>query len=717
MKLNHELRETYKKPGYRFIGLRGKLLLATLTLFILPLAGLSYLKELELFLKHNHSESVLVIAKTISSVFRDNASLITQNHLTQSSQAPIYCHSLSHKKYIDGYSDDWFSLQNRQKYFYPDINHSNPLNKNMSLLCANDEQYYYFLVTVKKVKPNENESFGQIDFIKNKRNHSISFQYLDYAHQIQNYNFKLTSPGWVTGQLSSPFLKGSKKRIQAQWQENKQGFILEFKIPVGRINHYMAFKLQQVDDITENETDKMDTIITTATLNELLSPAEQLNPILMTDPLSIIKLDQLVPTNTRLWLLNKEQYISAKSNKSFHSSKTKTNDFSLLALYRRFYLLITDYPEQQSFYGSNQAQINSQAIQQTLKGQSTTDWLDSPHNDKMVLSVATPIFDNDNSIIGTLVLEQANETLLALQDKTFERILFLTLVLFFSIVLILLFLSSRLLKRIIKLRDDTNLALSNDGIISNQLYRNDNDEIGDLARSFSTLLSRVDHNQQYLRSLSGKLSHELRTPLTIIKSSLENMETSCFSDDNKKYAQRANDGCIRLSNLLNRMSEASRLEQSINSIEKEDIEIVGFMQNYIETLRVANNNTEIIFQTSLTQLHSKVSPELIAQLLDKLFSNAFSFHKDLTPIRLSLTIENKEILIEINNFGDLIESDKLNSIFSSLTSYRTKKGQDVHLGLGLYICNLICQFHNGQIKAINHKNNHSVSFIVNIPIK
>lgn len=728
-----------RKRGFRLIGLRGKLLLATLALFILPIAGLSYLKELELFLKKNHAESVLVIAKTISSVFRDNSSLITLNQLTQSPYQAIYCHSLRDNKIIDGFGDDWFALQNRQQYFYPTTNNAihptknaskkslpssvkrNADDNNLSLLCANDEQYYYFLITVNKPAIEKAAAFGQVDFINNHAFNAINFQYLDYAHRVQDYNFKLISPGWVNGQPNDSLLHSSKKQIPAEWQENNQGFVLEFKIPISRINRYMAFKLQKSKHLLSNrQTSEMQTLIATAPAIELLKSSDQLNPVIQADPLSVLKLEQLVPQNTRLWLLNKHQYISAKTAQSFNSDTELNNEYSLLALYRRFYLIIMNYPEQQSFYGSNQAQIDSSAIQLTLKGISSADWLDTPHSDKMVLSVTTPVYDNDSNVIGTLVLEQNNETLLALQDKTFERILFLTLILFFSIALILLFLSTRLLKRIINLRDDTNLALSNDGVISNQLYRNDNDEVGDLARSFSTLLSRIDQNNQYLRSLSGKLSHELRTPLTIIKSSLENMDPLSLSDDNKKYTLRANEGCTRLANLLNRMSEASRLEQSINAIEKEKIEMVNFLASYIDAQRAAAANDkktiEILFQTSLNQLTVNISPELIAQLLDKLFSNAISFHKENTPVSLKLTREKNELKIEINNYGDLIDKNKLNSIFTSLTSYRTKNAQDVHLGLGLYISRLICEFHNGHLKAVNNEQNQSVSFILSMPI-
>ncbi|MCU7800170.1 MAG: hypothetical protein KZQ70_08505, partial [gamma proteobacterium symbiont of Lucinoma myriamae] len=157
------------KHSFRLIGLRGKLLLVTLLLFILPIAGFNYLHELELFLKKNHSESVLDVAKILASVFRDNASLISLNRLSQSANTPIYCHSLKTPKIIDGFSDDWFTLQNRQQHFLPAFNTQiNPDHKKLSLLCTNDTYYYYFLISINKQKNKALNSFGKIDFKQNK---------------------------------------------------------------------------------------------------------------------------------------------------------------------------------------------------------------------------------------------------------------------------------------------------------------------------------------------------------------------------------------------------------------------------------------------------------------------------------------------------------------------------------------------------------------------
>ena len=52
------------------------------------------------------------------------------------------------------------------------------------------------------------------------------------------------------------------------------------------------------------------------------------------------------------------------------------------------------------------------------------------------------------------------------------------------------------------------------------------DEIGDLSRSFTTVLGRLARYNAYLEALAGRLSHELRTPVAVVRSSLENLHAA-----------------------------------------------------------------------------------------------------------------------------------------------------------------------------------------------
>ena len=94
------------------------------------------------------------------------------------------------------------------------------------------------------------------------------------------------------------------------------------------------------------------------------------------------------------------------------------------------------------------------------------------------------------------------------------------------------------------------------------------DEVGDLSRSFSRLLGRLAQHHGYLETMASRLSHELRTPIAVVRSSLENLQLDPLPEQSQAYIERANAGLTRLTRILSRMSEATRMEQALASTER-----------------------------------------------------------------------------------------------------------------------------------------------------
>ena len=52
------------------------------------------------------------------------------------------------------------------------------------------------------------------------------------------------------------------------------------------------------------------------------------------------------------------------------------------------------------------------------------------------------------------------------------------------------------------------------------------DEIGDLSRSFASVLARLSEYASYQEKMASRLSHELRTPIAVVRSSLDNLKAA-----------------------------------------------------------------------------------------------------------------------------------------------------------------------------------------------
>jgi K+-sensing histidine kinase KdpD len=108
--------------------------------------------------------------------------------------------------------------------------------------------------------------------------------------------------------------------------------------------------------------------------------------------------------------------------------------------------------------------------------------------------------------------------------------------------------------------------------------------------------------------------------------------------------------------------------------------------------------------------------ELIAQMLDKLVSNAIDFHAPTTPIVIRIDEHDNNLVLSVLNQGQTLPEQMQDNLFESMVSVRDKKAETPHLGLGLYIVRLIVDFHEGQVRALNRKDIGGVEIRVTLPL-
>lgn len=320
----------------------------------------------------------------------------------------------------------------------------------------------------------------------------------------------------------------------------------------------------------------------------------------------------------------------------------------------------------------------------------------------VVLSAAHPIWSGDQ-VLGAVVVEESTHSIQSLRTRALERLLLLTLAGFvFAAVLVFGF-ASRLSSRIRRLRDEAENAIDARGRITPiSAGSQARDEIGDLSRSFSTLLQRLSRNQTYLESMASRLSHELRTPIAVVRSSLENLHAEPLPERALTYMERAEAGLSRLSRILSRMSEATRMEQALAATDSERFDLRTVVAECVSGYRTAY--PAHAFESVLPQYPVWVNgmPDLAAQMLDKLVENAADFAHPNSPIVIDLRFLATTAALSVTNHGPQLPPELEGRLFESMVSARKRDGGgEPHLGLGLYVARMIAAFHGGRLYAAN----------------
>jgi signal transduction histidine kinase len=163
------------------------------------------------------------------------------------------------------------------------------------------------------------------------------------------------------------------------------------------------------------------------------------------------------------------------------------------------------------------------------------------------------------------------------------------------------------------------------------------------------------------------------------------------------------------------MAEATRLEQTLRQSERESFDARAVLAGCVSGYAAAYPARRFELRMDEAAVPLAGSPELFAQMLDKLAANAVDFSSGDEPVRVVLERQEDGAIIRMSNTGPLLPRDMQERLFESMVSVRKESGSGPHLGLGLYIARLIAQFHGGRISAANREDASGVVVTVRFP--
>ena len=357
--------------------------------------------------------------------------------------------------------------------------------------------------------------------------------------------------------------------------------------------------------------------------------------------------------------------------------------------------------------------VNGPVATSALQGVAARRWRQTPDSRAVILSASYPVWDGDR-VVAAVVAEETTNRIRSVYNRAMEQVVAVTLISFLAGGLVLLAFASRLSTRLARLRDEAEAAIDSQGRVRGLLAGSAaRDEIGDLSRSFSTVLERLAQYNRYLENMAGRLSHELRTPVAVVRSSLENLRLARLPDDAAVYVERANDGLKRLDTLLTRMSEATRLEQAVRETARERFDA----REVVRGCAYAYPEKRIEVDLPAHPVRLRGAPDLYAQMLDKLVANAVDFAAGEEPIRVRLEARDGQATLVVSNRGPRLPEQMAGKLFESMVSVRPgNPGKEPHLGLGLYIVRLVAEFHGGSAQALDREDGSGVVLRVRCPL-
>ncbi|WP_240478364.1 proteobacterial dedicated sortase system histidine kinase [Photobacterium aquae] len=710
------------------------MILIACLLFTLPWFGYNYVLEMEKLLRQGQEQTLIGTTRAVATALNERPNLFSaQASFLRSVEKgrDLYAYELSTPITLDGELNDWADYDGQLLDYGSDYIQFSRLPYNSNTLTFRHvvgkyDGYLYaaFDVTDPRLVYRRKDS-SRVD-----RNDHLIIGMTSPKGEFHRYAIAPYESGWINawqivddGDTTIPLSQDHlvlESKIHGFWRATDKGYNVELRIPLDMLGNKLGFAFYDVNSRTNRD---IDTIIGTSNT----SRANKLGTILVPSPEIEQILKGIGHTSSRIWVIDRHQRVLAQTgniqqSNGVWSSSVKYGDNNdswwakleesvLHPLYYRYLL-----SEPQPFHDDlkDAAKVDGVHIIQALKGRGYSYWRQSDDGKAVILAAAYPIW-LDNKVMGAVVAEESTVGIQTLKNRAMEKLLNAMLAIIIVGTLTLFLFASKISGRIRRLRDEAEQAIDSQGRICQAITPlKQHDEIGDLSRSMADMVNRLGQYNHYLENLSSRLSHELRTPVAVVRSSLENLSMHNLDAESERYIDRAQEGVQRLSTILSSMTEATRIEQSLQSADKETFPFNELVEGCMHGYQLAYPEQAFSVKTTKTMIHG--APDHLAQLLDKLIANSVDFSESGTPVEVTLSKLQRTAFLTIRNTGPLLPDEMAGQLLNSMVSVREQENKGKpHLGLGLYIARLITEFHEGRITITNRQDKRGVEVIIALP--
>jgi len=646
------------------------LVFSSIFLVMLPWFGYHFIQKIESSLLQGQEEAQSMSASAIAAMLNGYTGLFdTDEHA-------LYVYPFKQSINIDGYDEDWDQLKQQFTSY---------ANNAFWLLLANNElvddaKYFYVYLKVS----DENIIY------RNPRNSSldtsdhIRLEYLDPQNNRKRLILLTAGQGSVSVyEVKEDWIDWENgnhvNAVYGVWRETGSGYDVELRLPGEWLEPKRRLSISVVDVFNENERN-IDTIVSTHTLG-----SNTLNPLLFQshEISSVIK--NLSESDSRICVIDRYRRVRAVTGgQALQASLCHAID-----------------------------KVSESLVDKVLLGKAQVKRIEE--DGETIIVAARPVFDGDE-VIGAVLVSKNSRQILSLQRDTLNDVVLATLGIFFLVFISLLFFSSWLAFRINRLKKQTASLIDDSGRFINHIDLSDTnhrDEIGELSRSFSSILDKLNRYTCFLETVPRMLRHEILNPVNTISMSLQKLQQQNDAAD----IATACHAIKQLQLIVSSLTEAANIDESLIQDEVEIFDIAALLSEYVNNSQRKHPDATLRYHGKNNGVFVQANDIRIVQLLDKVKDNALDFALVETEISFQLDVsQSNKAIIHVKNEGELIPQEQQDFLFQGMISHRPVKSETPHLGIGLYVAFQIAKFHQGMLKIANRKDKQGVEVVIILPL-
>ncbi|HNN13647.1 MAG TPA: PAS domain-containing sensor histidine kinase, partial [Anaerolineales bacterium] len=213
------------------------------------------------------------------------------------------------------------------------------------------------------------------------------------------------------------------------------------------------------------------------------------------------------------------------------------------------------------------------------------------------------------------------------------------------------------------------------------------------------------------------ISHDLRSPLTAVLGYTELVErTGTLNENQAEFMHRLQGSVQHMTNLVNDLLDLGRLEAGFDT-RREMVHTDNILKYTLDVFDPQIKKKKIKASTEIASDLKPVraNPIRIRQMFDNLLGNAIKYTPDEGYVRVLLSMQDKQIVIRVEDSGPGIPAEEQTRIFEKFFRASNRPQGVEGTGLGLAIVKSVVDSHQGRV-WVESKAGEGSAFVVILPV-
>jgi signal transduction histidine kinase len=214
----------------------------------------------------------------------------------------------------------------------------------------------------------------------------------------------------------------------------------------------------------------------------------------------------------------------------------------------------------------------------------------------------------------------------------------------------------------------------------------------------------------------GMAGHEFRTPLTVIRGylTLATRHLAAVPPPGEGDAQgakalhsvaesleQASNAALGLTGLLDDLLQVSRAQAGKLPMRPRPCDLLEVMRAKVEEQGQVNPDRQVTLRLP-AGAHAPVfaDPDRIGQVVSNYLTNAFKYSPEDQPVDVEVALQAGVAKVSVRDAGPgmaVADQEHIWERFYQVAGVQRRPGSDPGLGLGLYVCRMIVEQHDGQV--------------------